>query len=166
MDRAPCPGLQAVCGTQVIHSALEQWNPSLHTQVLRSFLFFWTLTLKFLSESRMDTRCKLCYIKVKSVSVYLATVVFSSYVGHSMVDVDTWIQLCIYPDTHCLHILCTEDPDKHRRMAFWSLKKTYCKFLFIVKRLCSTIFVSGIYSEWGHVASRSSSTFLGNKLSR
>lgn len=52
VDWAPCPGLQRACGTQVMHSSLEQWNPVLQMQVLRTFLLLWTTILKFLSESR------------------------------------------------------------------------------------------------------------------
>lgn len=52
MEKAPSPGGQLVCGMQEMHSVLEQWNPSLHWQVVRDVLLVWTAALKFLSVKR------------------------------------------------------------------------------------------------------------------
>lgn len=55
---APYPGLQALCCRQNEQSSLlEQWNPSVHLQMV-SFLVSWTGTSKLRSERRMDTNCK------------------------------------------------------------------------------------------------------------
>lgn len=51
------PGWQIVCGTQVMHSLLEQWNPSLHLHSVLLVLLWWTGSSKFLSERGMGFTC-------------------------------------------------------------------------------------------------------------
>lgn len=84
--------------------------------------------------------------KLMSIGSYPAALLSSPYVGHSTVDVGTSVQLCMYPDTHCPHILCTEDPGKSWGTTSWSLKN---RVWFIVKHLGSVI----VYMQyiWGHV---------------
>lgn len=48
-----------------------------------------------------------------------------THLGHSMADVCTFVPLCIYPDIHSSHMLCTEDPDNLGIMSCGSLKDRY-----------------------------------------
>lgn len=90
LDWTPCPGLQVVCGTQVIHSLAEQWNPCLHMQVLRLSLL-WSGTRKFLSERIVDKSRTLCHIKQKSINT--GTVLFDLSQGLTWVTV--WLTLTV-----------------------------------------------------------------------
>lgn len=153
LDRTPCPGLQVVCGTQVIHSSVEQWNPCLHVQVLR-LLLSWSGTRKFLSERMVDKSRALCHIKQKSINV--GTVLFDLSQGLTWVTV--WLTktvefLCVFililiP----LTVLALRFQTSAQRCHAGPWKTSCC---FTIKHAVLCIIpgsVSSACSKWGHVA--------------
>lgn len=152
LDWTSCPGLQVVCGTQVIHSSEEQWNPCLHMQMVRLSLL-WSGTRKFLSERIVDKSRTLCHIKQKSINT--GTVLFDLSQGLTLAT--EWLTLtdgffCVF---FLILILVTDLALRFHTSAErchagpW---KTQCCFTIkhAVLRII-TVFVSSACSKWGHV---------------